>query len=115
MYVSTVFPSDGAIEVVGILVDVPLCAVEHSLERAVALPPYLRVDVAVGCYPVQVGEVDLENAVALRTAQSELNHHLVGDVLCLGGYAAQPLCADVGDAHYHCCDSYYKPFHNLCF
>lgn len=70
VYVGIVVPSDGAIEVVGVLVPFPLLVVEHALELLVAVFPPFCVYVAIAANAVQIGEVDVQDVVSLYVAQS---------------------------------------------
>ena len=79
VYVSVVVPADGVIEVVGFLESLPLSGVEHALELPVAVVPSVGVDVAIAAYAVEIVEIDVQEAVALSTVQSQLHNHLVGD------------------------------------
>lgn len=70
VYVGIVVPSDGTIEVVGVLVPFPLLVVEHALELLVAVFPPFCVYVAIAANAVQIGEVDVQDVVSLYVAQS---------------------------------------------
>ena len=79
VYVSVVVPTDGMIEVVSLLEALPLSGVEHAFELLVAIVPSVGVDVAIAAYAVEIVEIDVQEAVALSTVQSQLHNHLVGD------------------------------------
>ena len=79
VYVSVVVPTDGVVEVVGLLEALPLSCVEHTLDLLVAIVPSVGVDVAIAAYAVEIVEVDVQEAVALNAVQSQLHNHLVGD------------------------------------
>ena len=79
VYVSVVVPTDGVVEVVSLLEPLPLSGVKHALELLVAIVPSVGVDVAIAAYAVEIVEIDVQEAVALSTVQSQLHNHLVGD------------------------------------
>lgn len=79
IYVSVVVPTDGVVEVVSLLEALPLSGVEHAFELLVAIVPSVSVDVTIAAYAVEIVEIDVQEAVALSTVQSQLHNHLVGD------------------------------------
>ena len=84
VYVSVVVPTDGVVEVVGLLEALPLSGVEHAFELLVAIVPSVGVDVAIAAYAVEIVEIDVHETVALSTVQSQFHNHLVGDEACHG-------------------------------
>lgn len=105
VYVSLVAPTDGAIEIVGCPVALPLLAREHTLELLVALVPHVRVDVAVAVDTIEISQVDIENATTLGTGESQFGHHAVGDKTCFGPNASESLSANRCEHHHRSEDS----------
>lgn len=77
--VGAVLPADGAVEVVCVAVFAPLSGREVSAYLAVAALPSVGVDVAVAIDAVEVGEVDVEDAVAVARSDTQFGYHLVGN------------------------------------
>lgn len=77
--VCAVLPADGAVEVVGVAVFAPLSGREIAAHLTVAALPSVRVDVAVAVDAVEVGEVDVEDAVAVARSDTQFGYHLVGN------------------------------------
>lgn len=77
--VGAVLPADGAVEVVCVAVFAPLSGREVSAHLAVAALPSVRVDVAIAIDAVEVGEVDVEDAVAVARSDTQFGYHLVGN------------------------------------
>lgn len=77
--VGAVLPADGAVEVVCVAVFAPLSGREVSAYLAVAALPSVGVDVAVAVDAVEVGEVDVEDAVAVARSDTQFGYHLVGN------------------------------------
>lgn len=77
--VGAVLPADGAVEVVGVAVFAPLSGREIAAHLAVAALPSVRVDVAVAVDAIEVGEVDVEDAVAVARSDTQFGYHLVGN------------------------------------
>lgn len=77
--VCAVLPADGAVEVVGVAVFAPLSGREVSAYLAVAALPAVGVDVAIAVDAVEVGEVDVEDAVAVARSDTQFGYHLVGN------------------------------------
>lgn len=77
--VGAVLPADGAVEVVCVAVFAPLSGREVSAHLAVAALPSVRVDVAIAIDAVEVGEVDVEDAVAVARSDAQFGYHLVGN------------------------------------
>lgn len=77
--VGAVLPADGAVEVVCVAVFAPLSGREVSAHLAVAALPSVGVDVAVAIDAVEVGEVDVEDAVAVARSDAQFGYHLVGN------------------------------------
>lgn len=77
--VCAVLPADGAVEVVGVAVFAPLSGREIAAHLAVAALPSVRVDVAVAVDAIEVGEVDVEDAVAVARSDTQFGYHLVGN------------------------------------
>lgn len=77
--VGAVLPADGAVEVVCVAVFAPLSGREVSAYLAVAALPSVDVDVAIAIDAVEVGEVDVEDAVAVARSDTQFGYHLVGN------------------------------------
>lgn len=77
--VGAVLPADGAVEVVCVAVFAPLSGREIAAHLAVAALPSVRVDVAVAVDAIEVGEVDVEDAVAVARSDTQFGYHLVGN------------------------------------
>lgn len=82
MNVGVVAPAYGAIETAGFLIELPLGRGEQRLHVLVAIFPSCGLDVAIAGYAVEVGKVELQDAVALAGSEGQLKGHLVGYVLC---------------------------------
>ena len=92
MNVGVVVPAYGAIETAGFLIELPLGGGEQRLHVLVAIFPSCGLDVAIAGYAVEVGEVELQDAVALAGGEGQLKGHLVGYVLCFTTNVQQSLC-----------------------
>lgn len=79
MDVGAVLPADGAVEVVCVAVFAPLSGREVAAYLAVATLPSVGVDVAIAIDAVEVGEVDVEDAVAVARSDAQFGYHLVGN------------------------------------
>lgn len=77
--VGAVLPADGAVEVVCVAVFAPLSGREIAAHLAVAALPSVGVDVAIAIDAVEVGEVDVEDAVAVARSDTQFGYHLVGN------------------------------------
>lgn len=77
--VCAVLPADGAVEVVCVAVFAPLSGREIAAHLAVAALPSVGVDVAIAVDAVEVGEVDVEDAVAVARSDAQFGYHLVGN------------------------------------
>lgn len=77
--VGAVLPADGAVEVVCVAVFAPLSGREVAAHLAVAALPSVGVDVAVAIDAVEVGEVDVEDAVAVAWSDTQFGYHLVSN------------------------------------
>lgn len=77
--VGAVLPADGAVEVVCVAVFAPLSGREVAAYLAVAALPSVRVDVAIAIDAVEVGEVDVEDAVAVARSDAQFGYHLFGN------------------------------------
>ena len=77
--VGAVLPADGAVEVVCVAVFAPLSGREVAAYLAVAALPSVGVDVAIAVDAVKVGEVDVEDAVAVARSDTQFGYHLVGN------------------------------------
>lgn len=77
--VGAVLPADGAVEVVCVAVFAPLSRREVAAHLAVAALPSVGVDVAIAIDAVEVGEVDVEDAVAVARSDAQFGYHLVGN------------------------------------
>lgn len=77
--VGAVLPADGAVEVVCVAVFAPLSGREVAAYLAVATLPSVGVDVAIAVDAVEVGEVDVEDAVAVARSDTQFGYHLVGN------------------------------------
>ena len=93
MNVGVVVPAYGAIETAGFLIVLPLGWGEQRLHVLVAIFPSCGLDVAIAGYAVEVGKVELQDAVALAGSEAQLKDHLVGYVLCFTTNVQQSLCA----------------------
>lgn len=92
MNVGVVVPAYGAIETAGFLIELPLGRGEQRLHVLVAIFPSCGLDVAIAGYAVEVGKVELQDAVALAGGEGQLKGHLVGYVLCFTTNVQQSLC-----------------------
>lgn len=77
--VGAVLPADGTVEVVCVAVFAPLSGREVAAYLAVAALPSVGVDVAVAIDAVEVGEVDVEDAVAVARSDTQFGYHLVSN------------------------------------
>lgn len=93
MNVGVVVPAYGAIETAGFLIELPLGRGEQRLHVLVAIFPSYGLDVAIAGYAIEIGEVELQDAVALAGSEVQLKGHLVGYVLCFTTNVQQSLCA----------------------
>ena len=93
MNVGVVVPSYGAIETAGFLIELPLGGGEQRLHVLVAIFPSCGLDVAIAGYAIEVGKVELQDAVALAGSEAQLKGHLVGYVLSFTANVQQSLCA----------------------
>lgn len=93
MNVGVVVPAYGAIETAGFLIDFPLGRGKQRLHVLVAIFPSCGLDVAIAGYAIEVGKVELQDAVALTGSEGQLKGHLVGYVLCFTTNVQQSLCA----------------------
>lgn len=96
--VGAVLPTDGAVEVVCVAVFAPLSGREVSAYLAVAALPSVGVDVAVAIDAVEVGEVDVEDAVAVARSDTQFGYHLVGNDGGFRSHVGQSLGRG-GDGH----------------
>lgn len=95
--VGAVLPADGAVEVVCVAVFAPLSGREVSAHLAVAALPSVGVDVAVAVDAIEVGEVDVEDAVAVALSDTQFGYHLVGNDRGFHPHVCQSLGGDGGD------------------
>ena len=93
MNVGIVVPAYGAIETAGFLIELPLGRGEQCLHVLVAIFPSCGLDVAIAGYAIEVGEVELQDAVALAGGEGQLKGQLVGYALCFTTNVQQSLCA----------------------
>lgn len=112
MNIHMILPADRAIEIVGILEFLPLSGGHHALELLVAIMPAVGIDVAVASDAVQVGEVDVQEIVALNVAQSQFYHHLICDKTSFCLNVCQSL--SIHRCNHHPCryDCHNHSFHN---
>lgn len=96
--VGAVLPADGAVEVVCVAVFAPLSGREVSAYLAVAALPSVGVDVAIAIDAVEVGEVDVEDAVAVARSDAQFGYHLVGNDRGFRSHVGQSLGRG-GDDH----------------
>ena len=96
--VGAVLPADGAVEVVCVAVFAPLSGREVAAYLAVAALPSVGVDVAIAIDAVEVGEVDVEDAVAVARSDTQFGYHLVGNDRGFHSYVGQSLGRG-GDDH----------------
>lgn len=92
MNVGVVVPAYGAIETAGFLIELPLGGGEQRLHVLVAIFPSCGLNVAIAGYAIEVGEVELQDAVALAGGEGQLKGHLVSYVLCFTTNVQQSLC-----------------------
>lgn len=95
--VGAVLPADGAVEVVGVAVFAPLSGREIAAHLAVAALPSVRVDVAIAVDAIEVGEVDVEDAVAVARSDTQFGYHLVGNDGGFRSHVGQSLGRGGGD------------------
>ena len=96
--VGAVLPTDGAVEVIGVAVFAPLPGREIAAHLAVAALPSVGVDVAVAVDAIEVGEVDVEDAVAVARSDTQFGYHLVGNDRGFHSHVGQSLGRG-GDGH----------------
>lgn len=96
--VGAVLPADGAVEVVCVAVFAPLSGREVAAYLAVAALPSVGVDVAIAIDAVEVGEVDVEDAVAVARSDTQFGYHLVGNDRGFRSHVGQSLGRG-GDDH----------------
>lgn len=96
--VGAVLPADGAEEVVCVAVFAPLSGREVSAYLAVAALPAVGVDVAIAVDAIEVGEVDVEDAVAVARSDTQFGYHLVGNDRGFRSHVGQSLGRS-GDDH----------------
>lgn len=96
--VGAVLPADGAVEVVCVAVFAPLSGREVSAYLAVAALPAVGVDVAIAVDAIEVGEVDVEDAVAVARSDTQFGYHLVGNDGGFRSHVGQSLGRG-GDGH----------------
>lgn len=95
--VGAVLPADGAVEVVCVAVFAPLSGREVAAYLAVAALPSIGVDVAIAVDAVEVGEVDVEDAVAVARSDAQFGYHLVGNDGGFRSHVGQSLGRGGGD------------------
>lgn len=95
--VGAVLPADGAVEVVCVAVFAPLSGREVAAYLAVAALPSIGVDVAIAVDAVEVGEVDVEDAVAVARSDTQFGYHLVGNDRGFLSHVGQSLGRGGGD------------------
>lgn len=95
--VGAVLPADGAVEVICVAVFAPLSGREIAAHLTVAALPSVRVDVAIAVDAVEVGEVDVEDAVAVARSDTQFGYHLVGNDRGFHPHVCQSLGGDGGD------------------
>ena len=103
--VGAVLPADGAVEVVCVAVFAPLSGREVAAYLAVAALPSVGVDVAIAVDAVEVGEVDVEDAVAVARSDTQFGYHLVGNDGGFRSHVGQSLGRggdDHGEGGYGC-------------
>lgn len=96
--VGAVLPADGAVEVVCVAVFAPLSGREVAAYLAVAALPSVGVDVAIAIDAVEIGEVDVEDAVAVARSDAQFGYHLVGNDGGFRSHVGQSLGRG-GDVH----------------
>ena len=107
-----IIPADRAIEIVRVLESLPLSGGHHALELLVAVMPAVGINVAIAADAVQVGEVDVQEIVALNVAQSQFYHHLICDKTSLCLNICQSLSIHRCYHHPYCYDCHNHSFHN---
>lgn len=96
--VGAVLPADGAVEVVCVAVFAPLSGREVAAHLAVAALPAVGVDVAIAVDAIEVGEVDVEDAVAVARSDAQFGYHLVSNDRGFRSHVGQSLGRG-GDDH----------------
>lgn len=96
--VGAVLPADGTVEVVCVAVFAPLSGREVAAYLAVAALPSVGVDVAIAVDAIKVGEVDVEDAVAVAWSDTQFGYHLVGNDRGFHSHVGQSLGRG-GDDH----------------
>lgn len=96
--VGAVLPADGTVEVVCVAVFAPLSGREVAAYLAVAALPSVRLDVAIAIDAVEIGEVDVEDAVAVARSDAQFGYHLVGNDRGFRSHVGQSLGRG-GDDH----------------
>lgn len=96
--VGAVLPADGTVEVVCVAVFAPLSGREVAAYLAVAALPSVGVDVAIAVDAIEVGEVDVEDAVAVARSDTQFGYHLVGNDRGFRSHVGQSLGRG-GDDH----------------
>lgn len=96
--VGAVLPADGTVEVVCVAVFAPLSGREVAAYLAVAALPSVGVDVAIAVDAIKVGEVDVEDAVAVAWSDTQFGYHLVGNDRGFRSHVGQSLGRG-GDDH----------------
>lgn len=96
--VGAVLPADGTVEVVCVAVFAPLSGREVAAYLAVAALPSVGVDVAIAVDAIKVGEVDVEDAVAVARSDAQFGYHLVGNDRGFHSHVGQSLGRG-GDDH----------------
>ena len=107
-----IIPADRAIEIVRVLESLPLSGGHHALELLVAIMPAVGINVAIAADAVQVGEVDVQEIVALGAAQSQFYHHLICDKTSLCLNICQSLSIHRCNHHPYCYQCHNHSFHN---
>lgn len=103
--VGAVLPADGTVEVVCVAVFAPLSGREVAAYLAVAALPSIGVDVAIAIDAVEVGEVDVEDAVAVARSDTQFGYHFVGNDGGFRSHVGQSLGRggdDHGEGGYGC-------------
>ena len=107
-----ILPADRAIEIVGVLESLPLSGGHHALELLVAIMPAVGIDVAIASDAVQIGEIDVQEIVALGITQSQFHHHLICDKTGFSLNICQFLSIHRCYHHPYCNQCHNHSFHN---
>ena len=105
LYVSSLSPADGTIEVGSTLVGVPLVYRENVFQLLVAHLPDSGIDILIAVDTIEIVEIHLVCLLSLPAVQAEFIHHFVCEEAGLDGGITDSLgrngCCHYG-SHDHC-------------